>query len=329
MLLEVLLVCEVVILFSEKVKFFKIIREFMMGEWLRKILFWFEFPLVHLGKTEVTTGTLCQFFFLLVLVYYLAGRIRKWLIEGVPVINRLELGARVAIGTIARYVVLLTGLVVALQTVGIDLTTFNVLAGAVGIGIGFGLQNVANNFISGLILLFERPIKVGDRIEVGAIDGDVVEIGARSTTVLTNDNIAIIIPNSKFTNETITNWKYNDSKVRFRIPVGVSYASDVHFVKKLLVEVAVQNPDTMKDPPPQVWFRGFGPSSLDFELLVWNCTLVHRRWQFISDLNFSIFETFQRHGIVIPFPQRDLHIRTGFVAPEPEKLILETHLGGT
>ncbi|MBX7222805.1 MAG: mechanosensitive ion channel [Blastocatellia bacterium] len=299
-----------------------------MGEWLRKILFWFEFPLVHVGKTEITAWTLVNLSFLLVMVYYLAGRIRKWLIEGVPVINRLELGARVAIGTIARYVVLLIGVLVALQTVGIDLTTFNVLAGAVGIGIGFGLQNVANNFISGLIILFERPIKVGDRIEVGPIDGDVVEIGARSTTVLTNDNIAIIIPNSKFISENITNWKYNDAKVRFRIPVGVSYASDVQFVKRLLIEVAAQNPDTLHDPPPLVWFRGFGPSSLDFELLVWNSTLVHRRWQFVSDLNFSIFETFQRHGIEIPFPQREVHIRTGLVAPEPEKPGFETPQGG-
>lgn len=294
-----------------------------MDRWLKTIPMWLEFPLFHLGKAEITLWTLVNLCFLLMLVYYLAGWIRKRLIEGVPVINRLEFGARVAVGTIARYVVLLTGVLVALQTVGIDLTTFNVLAGAVGIGIGFGLQNVANNFISGLIILFERPIKVGDRIEVGVIDGDVVEIGARSTTILTNDNIAIIIPNSKFINENITNWKYNDSKVRFRIPVGVSYASDVQFVKQLLIEIATQNPDTLNDPPPQVWFRGFGPSSLDFELLVWNSTLVHRRWQFVSDLNFSIFETFKRHGIEIPFPQREVHLRTTWVTEPAIRKISE------
>jgi small-conductance mechanosensitive channel len=144
---------------------------------------------------------------------------------------------------------ILVGILIILQTSGIDLTTLNILAGAVGIGIGFGLQNIANNFISGLIILFERPIKIGDRIEVGEVDGDVVEIGLRSTTVLTNDNIAIIIPNSKFISENVVNWSHNDSKVRFKIPVSVAYGSDVKLVEKLLLEVAEENADVFDYPP--------------------------------------------------------------------------------
>ena len=147
--------------------------------------------------------------------------------------TRLDFGARHAVGTIARYVLLLIGFLVIVQSAGINLTTFNVLAGA--IGIGFGLQNVVSNFFAGLIIMFERPIKIGDRIDVDGVEGDVIENGARSTVVLTNDNIAIIVPNSKFITENVVNWKYNDNRVRFRVPIGVAYGSDVRKVEKLLL----------------------------------------------------------------------------------------------
>ncbi len=142
------------------------------------------------------------------------------------------------VGTLARYLMLLIGLLVIVQTAGIDLTTFNVLAGAVGIGVGFGLQNVVSNFIAGIIIMFERPIKIGDRIVVGGVEGNVVEIGARGTTVLNNDNISVIVPNSKFITEDVINWKYNDDKVRFRMPVGVAYGSDARLVERVLLELA-------------------------------------------------------------------------------------------
>src|SRR5690606_8559421 len=129
------------------------------------------------------------------------------------------------------------------QTVGIDLTTFNVLAGALGIGVGFGLQNVVSNFIAGLIIMFERPVKIGDRIVVGGVAGNVIDIGARSTTVLDNDNIAVIVPNAKFITENVINWKYNDDRVRFRVPVSVAYGSDAQQVKRVLLEVAAAEAD--------------------------------------------------------------------------------------
>jgi small-conductance mechanosensitive channel len=284
--------------------------------WIERLRSVLEFPLITLGGAQLTLRTLGVFILLLVVLVWIAGRLRELLVERLLVRTGLELGARQAVGSIARYVVLIAGFLIVLQTAGIDLTTFNVLAGAVGIGVGFGLQNVANNFISGVMILFERPIKVGDRIEVGDVEGDVVEIGARSTTVLTNDNIAIIIPNSKFITENIVNWKYTDSRVRFHVPVGVAYASDVRLVEQLLLQVARENPDVLDTPPPKVWFLGFGDSSLNFELLVWNTSLVHHKGQFISALNFAIFDLFKQHRIEIPFPQRDLHIRGGAMDAE-------------
>jgi small-conductance mechanosensitive channel len=194
-----------------------------------------------------------------------------------------------------------------LQTAGIDLTALSVAAGGLGIGLGLGLQNIATNLVSGLVVLMERPVKIGDRIEVAGTEGEVVEIRARSTTVLTNDNIAIIIPNSRFITEEVVNWSYADAKVRFRIPVSVSYDSDVRHVERLLLEVAHANPDVLDDPAPAVRFAAFGDSALQFELRAWTVSLMQRKGKLISDLNFAILEKFRLHGIVIPFPQRDVH----------------------
>jgi small-conductance mechanosensitive channel len=278
-------------------------------EWLGKIKAFLDIPLLKLGETQITLWALLYFLLLLVLLFYLAGKIRRWLVNHLLARSRLDLGARQAVGAITRYIVLFVGFLVILQTVGINLTTLNVIAGAVGIGIGFGLQNIASNFISGLIILFERPIKIGDRIEVGNVEGDVIEIGARSTKVLTNDNIAIIVPNSKFISENVVNWKYNDEKVRFKIPVTVAYGSDVRLVEKLLLEVAKENSDVLENPAPVVRFLEFGESGMLFELRPWSTSLVHRKGKLISAINFAIHDKFKEHGIEIPYPQRELRIR--------------------
>lgn len=296
-----------------------------IGAWLEQVRTWLEIPLLRLGGTTITLWTLVYFLLLLFLLFYFASKLRQWLVERVLVRTKLDVGARQAIGSITRYLTLLIGLLIVLQTVGIDLTTLNVLAGAVGIGVGFGLQNIASNFISGLIILLERPIKVGDRIEVGDVDGDVIEIGARSTTVRTNDNIAIIVPNSKFITDNVTNWNYTGPRVRFRVPVNVAYGSAAHEVERLLLEVAKENADVMVEPPPQVRFRGFGDSSLEFELLVWNTSLVHRKGKLKSELNYAIYAKLAEYGIEIPFPQRDLHVRSGTLelksARQPEETV--------
>lgn len=276
-------------------------------QWLNPIL---DYPLLKLGGATISLWTFVYFLLLLALLFFMAGKLRSWMVNHILVRTNLDLGARQAVGSITRYLTIMVGLLVVAQTAGIDLTTLNVLAGAIGIGVGLGLQNITNNFISGLIILFERPIKVGDRIEVGNVDGDVREIGTRSTTVVTNDNISIIIPNSKFVTDNITNWSHTDPRVRFHLPIGVACGSDVEKVKELLLEVGRENADVLTDPPAKVWFRSFGDSSLNFELLVWNSSLVHRKGQLISDLNFAIYNKLKENGIEIPFPQRDLNIRT-------------------
>ncbi len=280
-------------------------------ETLRHIKDFLGIPLFKLGETQLTIQALLTLVFLLIALFYVTGKMRNWVVNKLLVKSEVDVGTREAMGTLVRYVVIGIGFLIIFQTLGIDLTPLNVLAGTVGIGIGFGLQNIANNFISGLIILLERPIKIGDRIEVGSVEGDVIKIGARSTTVLTNDDIAIIVPNSKFITENVINWSHTGARVRFRIPVSVAYGSDVRLVEKLLLEVAKENPDVLDDPPPGVRMLAFGDNGLSFELRAWSASLAHRKGLLISALNYAIYEKFQQHGIEIPFPQRDLHIRTG------------------
>jgi small-conductance mechanosensitive channel len=186
----------------------------------------------------------------------------------------------------------------------------SLLAGALGVGIGFGLQNITDNFISGLIILFEKPIKVGDRIEVGDVNGDVLTISVRATTVLTNDNISIIVPNSEFISQKVINWSHNDRNIRFRFAVGVSYKEDPRKVEQVLLKVADENPNVLKKPEPSVFFDNFGDSSLDFTLAVWTDRYIDKPGQLKSQLYFEIFKQFTENGIEIPFPQRDIHIKT-------------------
>lgn len=274
---------------------------------IRKIL---EVPLLKLGPTSVTLWILLYLILLVVLLFFITGKLRTWLVEQVLSRTRMEPGVRQATGSIIRYTVIAIGFIIILQTAGIDLTTLNVLAGAIGIGVGIGLQDIVNNFISGLIILFERPVKVGDRIVVGDVEGDVMRIGSRSTTVVTNDNITIIVPNSRFITENVVNWSHNERKVRFRIPVTVAYGTDVHLVERLLVEAATENPDILESPPPGVRLMGFGENGLDFELRAWSTTLIHRRGLLVSSLNYAIYQKFTDNRIEIPFPRRDVRVIT-------------------
>jgi small-conductance mechanosensitive channel len=281
--------------------------------WLEHIKKFLDFELFKIGGTVVTFWALLYLLVFLFFLFYLSGKMKKWLVEKILTKGKMGLGARQALATIIRYFVIALGLLIMLQTAGINLTTFQVLAGTVGIGVGFGLQNIASNFVSGLIILIERPIQTGDRIVVGEIEGDILAVNARSTTVVTNDNIAIIIPNSKFVTENVVNWSLTGKDVRFAVPVSVAYGSDLKLVVELLEQVAKENPDVLKTPPPAVRFLSFGDSGLNLELRVWSTTLTHRKSMLISSLNFAIYDKFTEHGIEIPFPQRDLHIREGRV----------------
>jgi small-conductance mechanosensitive channel len=264
-----------------------------------------------IGEVEFSIWSIVLFFFSIGLLFYVSGKLNKLLVDKILIRYNLDIGVRQSIGTITRYIIIVLGLFIIINTAGINLSAITVLFGALGVGIGFGLQNIFNNFISGLIILFERPIKVGDRIEVGEVNGDVVTISARSTTVITNDNISIIIPNSEFISNRVINWSHNDRKIRFRFPVGVSYKEDPQRVKDILMEVLRQNDGVLKSPAPDVWFDEFGDSSLNFKLMVWTMKYVQRPELLKSQLYYEIFAKFKKHNIEIPFPQRDLHVRSG------------------
>jgi small-conductance mechanosensitive channel len=262
------------------------------------------------GGSPVTVRSILTGLLVFVLLIVATGQVQKRFLR--PVFGRTPMspGMQSAAIKITGYVILVLGTLVVLQSVGINLTTLNVLAGAVGIGVGFGLQAIASNFISGLIILFEGPIKVGDRIEVGEVVGDVIAINARATTVLTNDNIAIIVPNESFISSNVTNWSHNDRTVRFKIRVGVAYGSDTRLVERLLLQAAATNPSVLKKPEPLVRFMEFGDSSLNFELRVFTQELMNREGRLRSELNFAIDDLFREYGVQIPYPQRDIHIKS-------------------
>jgi len=203
------------------------------------------------------------------------------------------------------------GSLLALKTgFSLDLTSIAVVFTALSVGIGFGLQYIAADIASGFILLFERPIRVGDRISIGKEEGDVQSINLRTTVMTTNDRVAVIVPNSKLVRDHLINWSYGDPRARISIPVGVAYRSDVDLVTVTLLRAAEGVDNVLTDPPPKVQFLKFSHWSLDFRLLVWtNRPRLHT--QIRSDINFSIEKLFREAGIEIPFPQTELRLRQG------------------
>jgi len=267
-------------------------------------------PYFFFGELPVTPGLLLRTFLYMLLLGLFSGAARRFLRDRVLTHTSLDTGQRYAFARVAGYIILLLGIIIGLQSVGANLSSLLLVGGAVGIGIGFGLQNVANNFIAGLILLIERPIKVGDRIEVESINGDVVRILARSTWIRTNDNVVIIVPNSQLTENRVINWTANDRRVRFHVPFGVSYGSNPQQVREVALAVAARHQDVLADPAPDIIFTGFGDSALNFDLRVWTETQVQNPKVMVSDLYFALFEAFREHKIEIPFPQRDLHLKS-------------------
>jgi small-conductance mechanosensitive channel len=276
-------------------------------------------PLLWTAPLPGISLSLVQIFLLialLVAVFWFSSRTKRFLFNRFLVNSGLDRALQYAIAQIVSNLVLVVGIFIVLENTGIHLGALTVFAGAVGVGVGFGLQNIASNFISGLVILAERPITIGDRVEVAGLAGQVELIRARSTVIRTNDNIAMIVPNTKFIDSPVTNWTYGDPRVRFRIPVGVAYGSDVNTVREALIAAGRSNPHVLEDPAPSVFLKQFGESAIDFELVVWSSEMSHRPSRFRSDLNFAIEEKFREAGIEIPFPQRDLHIRGGVLTTE-------------
>lgn len=227
------------------------------------------------------------------------------------VLKRLHLdpGLEYALLKFVHYAILIVGVYIGLNTINIPLGALVGLFAVIGVGIGFGLQNMASNFISGVILLLERPVKVGDRLEVDDVWGDVMRINLRTTVIKTPDNISIIVPNSKLLENNVTNYSYGDPKIRLRIPVGIAYGSDVSKATEIMIRAAKEHEHILESPPPKTWFREFGDSSLNFELLCW-IPYSALKFDVISDINHAIDEGFRKADVEIPFPQRDLHLRS-------------------
>ena len=216
-------------------------------------------------------------------------------------------GVPTAISKTVSYAVVLVGLWFAVLASGMDVTRFTVLVGTLGVGIGFGLQNVVNNFVSGLILLYERPVRLGDVVEVGKTTGEISRIGVRSSTVKTFQGAEVVVPNSNLVSNELVNWTLSDRARRIEIEVGVAYGSDPERVVKLLVEAARGHDGVLEFPPPSALFTGFGDSSLDFQLRCW--TRRFDLWTVVaSEVRIAVSRALEAAGIDIPFPQRDLHV---------------------
>lgn len=257
----------------------------------------FDVKLFTFSGTTFTVFSLFKLALAVALLFAGAAQLRQWMVVRVLVRFQMDLGTRQAIGSIVRYLVLIVGFVVILQTAGINLTAFNVVAGALGVGVGFGLQNVFSNFISGLIIMFERPIKVGDRIELANIEGVVHDIGARRTTIVTNDNVAILVPNQRFITDNVVNLVYLNAPVRLRLPVSVAGGSDIEQVRAVLLDAAREHPLVLKEPAPSVFLLSLGGAAMSFELLVWHLPGAATRHQLSSELNFAIGRGLRAHGI--------------------------------
>src|SRR3989440_2906357 len=273
-------------------------------------------PLLWTAPVPGITLSLIQMFLLIALliaVFWFSSRTKRFLFNRFLVKSGLDRALQYAIAQIVSNLVLVIGIFIVLENTGIHLGALTVFAGAVGVGVGFGLQNIASNFISGLVILAERPITVGDRVEVAGIAGQVQHIRARSTVIVTNDNITMIVPNTKFIDSPVTNWHYGDPRVRFRLPVGVAYGSDVNKVREALIAAAREHSATLSDPEPTAYLEKFGNSTINFELVVWSQEMSYKPRSFKSDLNYLIYKHLTAVGIEIPNPQRDLHIRDGVI----------------
>lgn len=277
-------------------------------------------PLVHIGQVPVTLGGILSGILVFCASFLISALVQRALSVRLARKMKLTLGMTYALKKILHYVIVTLGILLAIQCVGLNLGSLAVIFGFISVGIGFGLQNITSNFISGIILLIERPVSVDDFVSIEGQIGRVKKISMRSTDILTLDNISIIVPNSKFIENSVTNWSYGDPRIRLHCPVGVAYGSDIPKVKEVLMSVAQAHKDVLAKPEPEVRFVQFGSSSLDFDLLVW---IDEPEKQFLlhSQINYAIDAAFREAGITIPFPQTDVHVQ---LTPAIEKLAEKT-----
>ena len=274
--------------------------------------------LFQIKETPVTVMSILIFLILITAFIVLGIIARNALNRKILKRFKVDEGTTYTLSRITQYIIITIGALISFQFVGIDLSGLAVIFGLLSVGIGFGLQNVTSNFISGLIILFERPIKVGDRVTVNNIEGDVTEINIRSTKVRTVNNISIIVPNSEFVSKDVINYSHGDPTYRLDISVGVSYGSDLETVLKALQEVSDENRYILSEPRAQVHLIEFGDSSWNMQLRAWIGNVKdypHVR----NEVNKAIVRKFREYDVEIPFPQRDLHVRSSVSLPHHEE----------
>jgi len=282
--------------------------DFLLGTRLGKYLSWLESG-ISIGGTKISIVNVAYLIIFLVFFTFLSRIIREALQNRVLPRTRLDIGARASFVNVVIYAFWVLAIFTGINILGINLSSLAFMAGALGIGIGFGLQNVVNNFVSGIILLFDPSIQVGDMVQIGEDWGTINRINIRTTIVQTFDNASLIIPNSEMLSNKVTNWSFKDPKVRRQVDVGVAYGSDVQLVRKILLEIVGDMPEIMNDPAPRVDFTDFGDSALIFRVRFWISS--PEFWLGApTELRFRIDEEFKKNGIEIAFPQQDIHIRS-------------------
>ncbi|MEL7037204.1 MAG: mechanosensitive ion channel domain-containing protein [Cyanobacteria bacterium J06592_8] len=274
---------------------------------------------IPVGEISVSLSLIFTILVALFAVIIGSGYISNWLKEHLLTRLGFQEGTREALATIFRYFTITLGFIIIPQAAGLDLSSLTFLAGGLGIGIGFGFQGLAQNFVSGLILLFEQPIRVGDYVQLEDLEGTIRKISIRATIVVTNDGVSIIVPNSDLVSHRIVNWSYENVNSRIHIPVRVAYGSDPVLVTEALLAASRRESRILLNPPPQVWLREFGEDSMNFELLVW-INKPRMRLPIQSSLNFIIHNELYYKKIRIPVSQRDLWLRN----PEDLKSVFES-----
>jgi len=259
------------------------------------------------GALNVSLGDFLVFGLVVWITFVLSSAARVVLEEDVFSRVKLERGVPAALSSLVHYVILLIGFFLGLAALGLDFTRITIIAGALGVGVGFGLQNIVNNFVSGLILLFERPIQIGDAVQLGTLTGEVKRIGIRSSTVRTWEGAEVIVPNASLVSDQVTNWTLSDRMRRLDVDVGVAYGTEPHRVVTLLADVARRTPGVLLEPAPVVLFLGFGDSALNFQVRAW--TGHFEEWiRTRSELGLAVHDALDKAGITVPFPQREVRV---------------------
>ncbi|MDF1659265.1 MAG: mechanosensitive ion channel [Verrucomicrobiales bacterium] len=295
-------------------------RDLMEFSW-NSILKILQYRIFDINETPITGFGILKLLGILFAAWWASKLLRRGLQRFGEKQVRVSKTSLYTVGRILHYLILTVGILIGLSSIGLDFTKLAIFASALGVGLGFGLQNIVSNFVSGLIILFEKSLNIGDFIELeSGVTGEVREINMRSVLVTTNDNVDILVPNSEFVSTRVTNWTLREASRRMHVPFGVAYGTDKDLVRSAVLEAAANVPGVLKSSDrrqPQVWLVGFGESSLDFELVIWlSQEAVKRPQAVLAEFLWEIETVLKENDIEIPFPQRDLHLRSGFPPPK-------------